>query len=66
MELDISTIKRKKAFSSIAAVGSFPCFMHSQVVQPRLILFALLSDQVLVAAGHVLIVKLLNSGLELW
>ena len=63
MELDISTIKGKKAFSSIATVGSLPCFMHSQVA--RLVLFALLGDQVLVAARHVLIVKLLDSGLKL-
>lgn len=63
MELDISTIKRKKAFSSIATVGSFPHFMHFQMI--CLVLPALLVDQVRLAPRHVIIVKLLNTRLEL-
>ena len=64
MELDISTIKREKAFSSIAAVGSFPRFMHFQVIS--LVVFTVLfAHQVLVAARHVIKVKLFNTRLEL-
>ena len=63
MELDISTIKREKAFSSIAAVGSFPRFMQFQVIS--LVFTILFADQVLVAARHVIKVKLFDTRLEL-
>ena len=64
MELDISTIKREKAFSSIAAVGSFPRFMNFQLISLVVFTF-LLGDQVLMAARHVIKVKLFDTRLEL-